>query len=81
MTIQLTRERDEDHPNTTWIKSTVDGPISAKFTQVEATEVVSALVTAYQLSQLNPDTAKRHLIERILLRMGMELESLDVLPR
>lgn len=78
-TIKLTRRYEEDNPTTSWIESAVDGPITAELTKDEATEVVRALVVSYQLA--HDDSAKRHLIERILLRLGMELESLDVLPR
>jgi hypothetical protein len=61
---------------TTETHVTVDGPISAEFTQAEATEVVKALVLSRNLNQNDSNHARR--IERVLLRMGLDPADLVV---
>lgn len=77
MALRLTRITDANNVNTTWVKAEADGPSSFDLTQDETTEVAKALITSWQLAM--GDKAKRHLIERILLRMDLELTDLDVL--
>jgi hypothetical protein len=80
MTIRLTREHS--NPNTTQVVAHVDGPSTAELTEDETRAVVQALVTSHLLAGgENPDSRRQHTIERVLLRMGMELEGLDALHR
>ena len=75
MTVKLSRVQQDDH--TTRIVTEVDAGTRRGLSADETKLVVESLVINHQLSM--NDTKRQHMIERVLLRLGMDVEGLEVL--
>lgn len=75
--IKVTREQDPVHPTVSMLKVSVDTPTSLELTQEETLLIARALVMKHRMDLNEPQ--RKVAIEQLLLRMGMEVDSLSVL--